>query len=184
MRSDERGMTLIELLVASAMAVILLGGVSTVLVGAVRKQPEISERGEAVQEARWVLERMTREIRDGVAVTSSSASTLSFEGYVRHASCGSTTPLPSSASAILCKITYSCTTTSCSRGETTTASSGTGTLVPVFSGINSANVFAVDSSKEGGTFVGINLRFPNPEGDAHLTIADGATLRGGDPFGA
>jgi type II secretory pathway pseudopilin PulG len=177
-------MTLIEMLVASAMAIVILGGVSTVLVGAVRKQPEISERGELVQQARWVLERMTRELRDGITLKSSSASTITFEGYVRHTSCGSTAPLSPSASAIVCKITYSCSTTSCTRSETTPADAGVGTPVPIFSGIDSGNVFAVESSEDGGTFVGINLSFPNPEGDAHLNISDGATLRGGDPFGA
>jgi len=34
---------------------------------AVKSQPQISEKSQAVSTARWVMERMTREIRNGIA---------------------------------------------------------------------------------------------------------------------
>ncbi len=84
---------------------------------------------------------MTREIRNGVAVDKATSSSVSFRTYVRHSSCGSTGALASGSSAIVCEVTYTCTTTSCSRLET---SSGvyTGTGTKLFSGIDSSNVFS------------------------------------------
>ena len=96
----EAGFTLIELLVASTMAVIVMGGVATLVISAVQGQPEISKRAQNVSTARWVLERLTREIRNGIAVApgKATASEVSFRTYVRASSCtaggtpGSATP--------------------------------------------------------------------------------------------
>ena len=66
--ASEAGLTLVELLVASAMGVVLRRGDR--LDGGQRDaQPaELSKRAQNVSSARWVLERMTREIRNGIAV--------------------------------------------------------------------------------------------------------------------
>jgi Tfp pilus assembly protein PilW len=181
---SEVGLTLIEMLVAAAIGVVVLGATSTMLISAVRSQPKISERAEAASTARWVLERMTREIRNGIAVQSgSSVSTLIFTAHVRSTACGSSTTLPATSSAIECKVTYSCNTTQCTRSETTPAGAGSGTPVTIFTGINSDKVFSYSPGIERASFVGVTLRFPNPDGGGNFTISDGATLRGADPFG-
>jgi prepilin-type N-terminal cleavage/methylation domain-containing protein len=180
----EKGLTLIEMLIAAAVGVVVLGATSTMLVSTVRTQPKISERAEDASTSRWVLERMTREIRNGITVQSgSSASTLSFTAHVRHAVCGSSTNLPASTAAIECKVTYSCDSTKCTRAETTPAAVGSGTPVTVFTGINNEKIFSYSPQIEGASFVGVTLRFPNPDGGGNFTISDGATLRGADPFG-
>lgn len=180
----ESGLTLVELLVAASMSVIVVGAATSMLISAVRQQPDISQRSQNVSTARWALERMTREIRNGISVvsTESSSSTLAFNAYVRHATCGSNGGLAPGESARICKVTYSCTATACTRAETASAAVGPGTAVPLFSGIDSAKVFTYSPDLEEATFVGINLRIPNPSGDGRLTISDGATLRGGNPF--
>jgi type II secretory pathway pseudopilin PulG len=190
LREEERGLTLVEMLVASLMSVILVGAVMSMLIGAMRAQPDISERNQDVSSARWVLERMTREIRNGVRIDEASASKVSFLTYLRRTSCGGALPATTTAPAIKCQVTYQCTTTACSRIE---AADGvmTGTPKPVFSGLNSSQVFCfvpsteldpltcgTAKSKAGTTYVGIRLRMPNPKGTTTaLTVSDGASLR-------
>jgi type II secretory pathway pseudopilin PulG len=176
-RGGEAGITLVELLVASAMGVVLMGAVGSLVISAMRDQPKISEQAQTISTARWVLERLTREIRDGVKVDRATASEVSFETYVRHTTCGGTTPLESSKPSIKCEVTYTCTTTSCSRVE---AGPGfyTGTATPIFKGINSNNVFSYQPEPpQAPTYVKVTLRMPNPSGPAALTVSDGASLR-------
>ncbi len=181
---SEVGLTLVEMLVAAAVGVLVLGAASMMLISVVRTQPKISDRAEDASTARWVMERMTREIRNGIAVQpGSSVSTLVFTALVRSGSCGGSTALAASSSAIECKVTYSCNTTQCSRSETTPAATGSGTPVTIFTGTSSDKVFSYSPGIEGASFVGVTLRFPNPDGGGNFTISDGATLRGADPFG-
>jgi prepilin-type N-terminal cleavage/methylation domain-containing protein len=176
---EEDGFTLIELLVASAMGVVVMSAVAMLVISAVKDQPRISKQAQNITTARWVLERMTRELRSGVAVKEKSESMVSFEGYVRHGACGSTASLASSTPAIKCRITYECTTTACFRKESTPEAAG-GTPVQIFSGINSNKIFSfVPASGEASsiTYVKVTLRLPNPSGTGNLTVSDGASLR-------
>ena len=185
LRGEQTGLTLIELLVAASIGIVVLGATSTMLVSVVRTQPKISDRAEDASTGRWVLERMTREIRNGVTVQpGSSVSTLIFTAQVRHSSCGSSAVLPATSPSIECKVTYSCTSSACSRSETTSGAAGTGTPVTIFTGINNEKVFNYSPQVSDAEFVGVTLRFPNPDGGGNFTISDGATLRGGDPFGS
>lgn len=190
---DEAGMTLVELLVAAAMSVIIVGAAGSMLISAVRDQPTISKRAQNVSSARWVLERMTREIRNGIAVkqTTATAAKVSFETYVRRSACGGGVPSAASASSIPCQVTYTCTTSACSRIEATPGveASPPGTRSILFSGIDSAAVFCFVPSaeanpstcgavgKEAPTYIGVTLHIPNPDGGDDLTVSDGASLR-------
>lgn len=190
LRREEEGLTLIELIVASMMSVILLAAISSMVIGAMRAQPDIGERNQDVSSARWVLERMTREIRNGIRIDEVSASKMSLLTYVRRTSCGGAVSTSPATPAIKCQVTYQCTTTACTRLE---AADGvmTGTAKTVFSGINSSQVFCYVPSleadplvcgtakaKSGTTYVGIRLRMPNPSGSGTaLTVSDGASLR-------
>lgn len=177
----EAGFTLIELLVAAGMSVVLVGGAATMLISAVQTQPELSKRSEDVSSARWILERMTREIRNGIAVESGSGSAVAFQAYVRRTACGSGVPLPAGSSAIECEIVYDCASgTSCTRTERLPNTTTGGATETIFSGIASNQVFNYSPSSSEATFVGVTLRFPNPDGDGFLTISDGASLRTAD----
>jgi Tfp pilus assembly protein PilW len=175
----EAGLTLTELLVASAMGVVLMGAVMPLLVGALRAQPSISQKSANIQTARWVLERMTRELRDGIVVDkATSTSSVSFKTYVRHATCGGTTLLASSSPAIKCEVTYSCAAGTCTRRETAPDVYTGGSLTTIFSGIsNSSNVFSYTPNATAPTYVGVTLAIPNPTGSGALTVSDGASLR-------
>lgn len=175
LRSEESGVTLIELLVAAAMGVIVMGAVAMLVIGAIRDQPKISKQAQNITTARWVLARMTRELRSGIALKTATSGKVAFEGYVRHTPCGGSTPLASTAAPIVCLITYECTTTACFRTEAPKGSTS-GTPRQIFSGIDSSQVFTAIPSVN-PTYVKITLRLPNPSGIGALTVSDGASLR-------
>ena len=187
---SEGGFTLVELLVASAMSIVLVGAVGSMMISAVRSQPQLTKRAQNITTARWVLERMTREIRNGIAVDKATSSSVSFRTYVRRTTCGGSGVPAAGTSAIPCEVTYTCTTTSCTRLE---AAPGvyTGTPTTIFSGLGNSNVFCYVPSTSadslscgtaktplgGTTYIGLNLYIPNPSGGSGLTVSDGASLR-------
>ena len=189
----EAGLTLVELLVAAAMSVIVVGAASSMLISAVRDQPGISKRAQNISSARWVLDRMTREIRNGIEVNpaTASTSTVSFTTYVRRSACGGESLDDAGAPSISCQVTYSCTSTKCSRieGQSGVETSPPGSQSTIFEGIDDAAVFCYVPSAEADpsacgppgeeepTYVGVTLHIPNPEGSGDLEISDGASLR-------
>jgi type II secretory pathway pseudopilin PulG len=188
---DEAGMTLIELLVAMIMGIIVVGGATAMLISAVRTQPQQQEQAESISTARFELERMTREIRNGINVTVSSPSNVSFVARVRRTSCGGGLPTSASAPSIQCQIVYGCTTTSCTRIERQVGSTSGGTPTTIVRDIDSSSVFCFVPSANADptecgpakagtspTYIGLTLSVPNPRGSGHLTISDGASLRG------
>lgn len=185
MRAEEAGFTLVEMLVASAMSIVLLAAAGTLLVGVLRAQPRVSQGAADLQTARWVLERMTRELRQGVRFYGQpTPSTVSFETYVRDETCGGTTTLPPGADSRRCVVTYACTAGSCTRTEVSPPATegeppAAGTPVTIFEGIaNSTAVFAYSPNATEPSFVEAKLEIPNPDGGPVLKISDGAALRG------
>jgi len=192
LRSEEEGLTLIELLVASMMSVILVGAVGSMLISAVRSQPDLSERSQAVTTVRWVLERMTREIRNGTGVKEAAPSKVAFLASVRRETCGGAVESEAGQPSIQCRVTYSCTTTVCARAETAPLVPATGAGTTLVEGLGSGNVFtwacdpgdpcpagpgATPEELANVTYIGATLRIPNPDGGGNLTVSDGATLR-------
>jgi type IV pilus assembly protein PilW len=172
----EDGFTLIEMLVAMTMGVVVMGGVVILLIGAMRSQPRLDKQGTNIQTARFALERMTREIRNGIVVDKYTSSSISFQTYVRHTTCGGSTMSASGVSATKCEVTYTCSGSSCTRTE---AAPGlySGTATTIFSGINNASSVFNWSPSTSPTYVGVTLKIPDPEGSGALTVSDGASLR-------
>ncbi len=176
-QSGEGGFTLVELLVSSMMGVVVMGAVASLVISAVREQPKISKEVQNVSNARWMLERLTHELRNGVAVKEGTASKISFEGYVRRTTCGGSTPLAAASPAIKCRITYECSTTACTRKETSPETTS-GTAEPVFSGLISNQIFTYVPSAANATYVKATLQFPDPtDAGSPLVISSGASLR-------
>jgi type II secretory pathway pseudopilin PulG len=174
---SETGVTLVELLVAMAMGIVLLGAVGAMVMSAMRSQPEASERAQNISSARWVLERFTREIRNGLAVDKATSSTVSFRTFVRRTTCGASGVPATTTPAIECQVTYACTTTACTRAEANPGEIEGGTARTVFGGIDDANVFSYSPSAEDPSYIEVTLSIPNPSGGSGLTVSDGASLR-------
>jgi type II secretory pathway pseudopilin PulG len=175
----EEGLTLIELLVAAAMSVVLVGAAGSMLISAVKSQPQLSKRAQNISTARWVLERMTREIRDGIVVyPGATASTVSFKTQVRRSACGAGVQEQAGKPAIPCRVTYSCAAaTSCTRTETAPEVASGGTPTTIVGGLDSSKVFNYSPDAEEPTFIGVTLHIPNPSGGGDLVVSDGAGLR-------
>lgn len=186
----EAGMTLIELLVAMIMGIIVVGGATAMLISAVRAQPKQQQQAESISTARYELERMTREIRNGVSLTTASANNVSFVARVRRTSCGGAASTSTTTPAIQCQIVYSCTTSACTRVEREVGKTSGGTPTMIVTGIDSPEVFCfvpsanadptecgVAKAGTSPTYIGVTLHVPNPSGPGSLTVSDGASLR-------
>lgn len=179
-RSGEGGFTLVELLVAAGMGVVLMGAVASLVISAVKYQPKITKKAENISTARYVLDRMTRELRSGERIEAGSASEVVFVTYGRHSPCGSNTVLSATQTSVPCKVTYSCTSSYCSRTEAAPKSApGSGTTQRLFSGMNSNQVFSFQppGSPAEATYVKVTFRVPDPQGAGSLTVSSGASLR-------
>ena len=187
---DESGMTLIEMLVAALMSVIIVGASCAMLINAVQDQPALSKKAQNVTTARYQLERMVREIRNGVTLETTTPAEVVMLARVRRVACGGAAQSSTSAEPVECKVTYRCSGPTCTRSESTPEGTPVGTSSVAASGIGSTSVFCfvpssgTDPTECGSaqagtppTYVGINLEVPNPEGPGLLTISDGATLR-------
>lgn len=187
---DESGMTLIEMLVAALMSVIVVGASCAMLISAVRDQPALSKKAQNVTTARYQLERVVREIRNGVKLETTTPAEVKLVARVRRVACGGAVQASSSAEPVQCQITYACSGESCTRREATLTGTPVGTPTVAVTGLGKTEVFCfvpsegTDPTKCGPpktgttpTYVGVNLDVPNPQGPGLLTISDGATLR-------
>ncbi len=187
-RSREAGLTLVELLIAATMSAILVGASTAMLISAVKNQPALSKKSQNVTTARWQLERIVREIRNGVVIRQATPTQVSFVARIPRTACGGTPSAPGQT-AIRCQVTYTCATGSCTRTEATEAGVAAGSPTTALTGIGDPAVFCFVPSTETdpsrcGTaatatpsYVGVTLRVPNPNGHGMLTISDGAALR-------
>jgi prepilin-type N-terminal cleavage/methylation domain-containing protein len=170
-RSD--GFTLPELLVAAMIALLVAGAGMTLLVTMVRSQPKVSERAGQVQQGRTMLEALSRELRQGESVLSSTASGLSVLTYVNSATCGGA----SASTSLLCRVTYACGSTSCTRTEQNPDGTGGASPDEVVRGITGPGVFSYQGTTGDPSYVGIRLVFPADDGSEAITLDGGAALR-------
>src|SRR6266536_1274827 len=84
---EAAGFTLVELLVASALAMVVIGAAVMAFTASIRSQPRIDSQAHAIAQARTTVERLVRELRQGSSVSSASASQLSIVTYV-DSTCG------------------------------------------------------------------------------------------------
>jgi prepilin-type N-terminal cleavage/methylation domain-containing protein len=175
---SERGFTLVELLMASVLGVLVLGVGVTVFTAAVRSQPGLTKRGDSISQARTSMERLTRELRQGAAISTATANQLSFVTYVHSpAGCASTY----SSTSNPCRVTYTCTTMSCTRVQAKSDGSSPGASVIVVRNLTNPNVFNYISSQGRPTYIGATFVMAGQNGDDAITVSDGATVRNPNP---
>jgi len=173
LRREERGLTLVELMIAAALGLVVIGGALTMFVGTIRSQPRDTSKVAAIQQARTTVDRITRELRQGLEVVPTpSSSQLGIVTYVKVASCGGA---PASTS-IPCRVTYTCSGTTCTRVVAQPNGSAPGPAVQVASGLATANVFSYLPSAADPSYVGVSFAFSTSSGQP-FTLGDGVTLR-------
>jgi prepilin-type N-terminal cleavage/methylation domain-containing protein len=175
-RSDD-GFTLVEMLVATTLALIIIGAAVQVFTASLRSEPRERSRAAKIQGARTAIDRITRELRQGSSVPVATSSQLSIVTYVNAATCGGT----ASTTSIPCRVTYTCTGTVCTRSVASPNGSGGGAAVQFASGLSSPNVFSYSPSAANPSFVGVTLAFPAGNGDDAVTLDDGVALRNRAP---
>jgi prepilin-type N-terminal cleavage/methylation domain-containing protein len=172
---DDRGFTLPELLVATVLSLVVIGAAVTAFTAAIQSQPRVNSETGAIQQARTVMERITRELRQGSTVPSATSSQLSIVTLVHSASCGG----PGSNTAISCRVNYSCAAGACTRTEAKPDGTLPGPTVQVVSGLSSSNVFTyTPPTATAPAYVNVTLVFASESGsDDAITLSDGAALR-------
>lgn len=176
LRRSEEGWTLLEMLVAVTVGMLVLGGAVTMLMGAVKSGPRASAKVEAVQEGRVALERITRELRQGLDVVSAGSSELKLLTFVKESPCGGS---PSST-ATACLVTYSCTAGTCTRVAAQPNESSPGPTRTVVTDLANTSVFGYTPSAAAPEYVAVEFSFDKAQGTDPVVLADGATMRNRD----
>jgi prepilin-type N-terminal cleavage/methylation domain-containing protein len=164
---DERGFTLIELLVATAVGLVVVGGGLTIFMSGIRSDPRTASQVTAIQQARVTVDRITRELRQGLEIPESTPSRLAIVTYVKAATCGGA----AASTAIPCRVTYTCSAGSCTRVVAQPNGTAPGPAVTVASGLASATVFEGDP-----TYVKVTFSFATDDGQPFV-LEDGVALR-------
>jgi type II secretory pathway component PulJ len=167
-------MTLIELLVATTLGMVVLGGAVTVFIGAVRSEPRTADKVSSLQQGRVVAERITRELRQGVDVIEATPSKLDLITYVKQSSCTG----GAANSSIACRVVYACAAGACTRTVEEPNKSAAGPTMQVVDGLSSSQVFEYSSIAPASDpeFVDVRLSFTSREGGP-VVVADGVSLR-------
>jgi hypothetical protein len=143
-----------------------------------RTQPRIAERSAQLEQGRAMVERVTRELREGSDLQSPTATGLSFLTFVRTQQCGSgTQPTSSATPGLRCRVSYTCTAGTCWRTEALPDGSSPGPAVKAVEGLNTTEVFDYSPSPTAAEHVAVTLEYPALEGDESVTLSDGAALR-------
>lgn len=146
----ERGLTLIELLVAMVLGLVIAGAAMGFLIVTIHQQNVVSSRAVAERQAEVVLQRLTREVRQAQNIVSSSTGGDTTPVNVTYGSGTSSVSfyLPSSGStAAGTQVTWTCTA-----GGSCTRTTGT-TTVTELAGVSSAAFTPIGS---GGTALASN----------------------------
>jgi prepilin-type N-terminal cleavage/methylation domain-containing protein len=175
LRREECGFTLIELLIATSLGLVVIGAALTMFLGAIHSQPRDTSKVAAMQEARTTVDRITRELRQGLEVVSSPAPTtsrLEIVTYVKAVTCGGA----AASTSIPCRVIYVCSGTTCTRTVAQPSGSAPGPAVRIATGLVSPNVFSYSPSVVDPSYVGVSFVFSNSSGRP-FTLGDGVTLR-------
>jgi len=156
---DERGHTLVELMIAGALSVVVLGAVLGLLDRSARYVSAGTERGHLVREGSIVVDQMIRDVRQASQITVNSPSSVTLRTYVREGD----------ASSYEWYVDYNCyVETGCSRLEFY------GGRTRMATGLQNTDVFAVS-----GRYVSINLVLRDAATKTTVRFEDGAEARNG-----
>jgi hypothetical protein len=179
---EERGLTLVELLVAASMGLVVVGGAVAIFVSGIRSEPRTASKVAAIQQGRVTVDRITRELRQGLEVPTASSSQLAIVTYVKAVSCGGA----GASTAIPCRVNYACSAGTCTRSVAQPDGTAPGPATQVASGLTSSSIFSYrsdaadpgcdQSTATDPSYVCVTLSFA-AEGGGTVTLEDGVALR-------
>lgn len=173
---EQAGFALPELLVAAIIGLSVAAAAMTGLISAVQGQPRLTERSGQIQQGQVMLERLSRETRQGNQIEQATATGMRIHTFVDGSDCGGTAGVTTS-----CWVEYECSATSCTRTP------DGGSPVTVVRGIANDQVFCYAPWDGQGTcptpsdanpsYAGLRLEFAGRSGQETITLADGTGLR-------
>jgi prepilin-type N-terminal cleavage/methylation domain-containing protein len=188
---DERGYTLVELLVVMSLAGAVIAVPLLFVVLSLKQQNTSSSRAAAVEQESIGLSRLTRDLRQIVPSTTST-----FTWGATSASASITLPVPGTGGATTEAVLWSCTFPSATSGGTCTRAINGGTAVQELSGVVGvafapldASGNALSSAATNPAYVGITMKVLDisqldtggthtVQGITHpITLQDGVDLR-------
>jgi Tfp pilus assembly protein PilW len=177
LRREERGLTLIELLIAATLGLVVVGAATTIFIGAIRSEPRTASKVTAIQQARVTIDRITRELRQGLETPTTLPNRLAVITYVKASSCGGA----GASSSIVCRVTYDCSGAVCTRVVAQPNGAAPGPVVRVASGLTGSPVFSYLPSAAAPGYVGVSLAVATA--GTPVTLGDGVALRNSDEVG-
>lgn len=170
--ADEAGFTLPELLVGMMLSLLVAFGAMSVVMAAQRAEPQTTEKAGQIQQGRFMVERLVRELRQGERVYNPAPASMELVTRAPAASCGG-----AGSATVACNVAYACDADSCTRSVQ--LAGGSWQSEEAVYGILGPNVFSYEYPEEGqpADYVAVELRFPNDSGSEAITVADGAGLR-------
>jgi prepilin-type N-terminal cleavage/methylation domain-containing protein len=189
---SDAGFTLPELLVATVIGLAIIGSAVSLFTAIADTQPRASDRSEQIQQARFVSERLGRELRQAsdattlpTTCTSGPCPGIAILTYVPSTNCTGDART-GTATAVRCRVFYSCSTAgTCTRTECPPTVADTvaptappcGAPVQVIEGLASDDVFTFSPRTPGHSFIAFALSFAAENGNDAITIEDGSALR-------
>jgi prepilin-type N-terminal cleavage/methylation domain-containing protein len=169
---DEGGFTFPELTIAMAIALVVAAGGMVLVSMATRTQLRTSDRASDLQLGRALIERFTRDLRQGQGIAAPTPSGLQVLTYVDGSSCSGT-----GSGSTFCRVSYSCSSTSCTRSIANPDGSSATAPEKVADGIMGPNVFTYAPNLVDPNYVTVRLAYAGEGGEESVTLSDGAGLR-------
>ena len=169
---DARGFTFPELTIAIAMGLVLAAAGLAMVSMATRTQPQTSERASDLQLGRSLIERFTRDLRQGQGIAAPTPSSLQLLTYVDGADCSGT-----GTGTSFCRVTYACGSTACTRTVADPDGGNATSPRTVATGIIGPNVFTYAPNTTDPNYVTVTLAYSGDDGQEAVTLSDAAGLR-------
>jgi prepilin-type N-terminal cleavage/methylation domain-containing protein len=173
--AGEGGFTLPELLMAMVLSLVITTAGFMMFTTAIRSQPGLNGRDHAIQQSRFAMERIIRELRQGGALVGTpTAASLSLRTFVA----GSAVCVGGPSDPDVhkpCIVTYSCASGTCTRREQNPYTGAQGSPVQIVSGLATPNVFEYWSDPT------TECQPPPQVSNEAVSFRDEATLRNSDP---
>ena len=155
--------------------VILIGVAVSLFTTALKSEPRSSSRSTQIEAGRVMLERITRELRQGDEISTGESSQLEISTYAQSA-CGETGGAGGSA----CEVSYTCSEADAEEPDSVTCSRSVegGSPTQLVSGLAKPDVFTYQADA-GGTinFVEVELVFHQGDDGESVTLSDGVAIR-------